>query len=76
MNKTPQDTLTIDPLAMNIVNRVAAGCDLSGDLNFDGRGYLLGFVLPNLFFHAATAHAILRHNGVPLGKLDYLGPAD
>ena len=47
-----------------------------GDLSFDGRGYLLGFVLPNLFFHAATAHAILRHNGVPLGKLDYLGPAD
>ena len=46
------------------------------NLSFDGRGYLLGFVLPNLFFHAATAHAILRHNGVPLGKLDYLGPAD
>ena len=45
-----------------------------GELKFDGRGYLLGFVLPNLFFHATTAYAILRHNGVPLGKLDYLGP--
>lgn len=43
------------------------------DLQFDGRGYLLGFVLPNLFFHVSTAYAILRHNGVPLGKLDYLG---
>jgi hypothetical protein len=35
--------------------------------------YLLGFALPNFFFHLATVHAILRHNGVPLGKLDYLG---
>lgn len=43
------------------------------DLQFDGRGYLLGFVLPNLFFHVSIAHAILRHNGVPIGKLDYLG---
>jgi hypothetical protein len=45
-----------------------------GELVFDGRGYLLGFVLPNLFFHVTTAYAILRHNGVPLGKRDYLGP--
>ena len=35
----------------------------------------LGFALPNLFFHVTTAYAILRHRGVPLGKLDYLGPA-
>ena len=47
-----------------------------GELAFDGRGYLFGFALPNLFFHVATAYAILRHNGVPLGKGDYLGPAD
>jgi len=45
-----------------------------GELNFDGRGYLFGLALPNLFFHVTTAYAILRHNGVPLGKLD-LGPA-
>ncbi|SDR02676.1 hypothetical protein SAMN05428982_2946 [Pseudoxanthomonas sp. CF385] len=45
-----------------------------GELVFDGRGYLFGFVLPNVFFHLTTAYAILRHNGVPLGKLDYLGP--
>lgn len=44
-----------------------------GDLHFDGRGYLLGFVLPNVYFHVSTAYAILRSNGVPLGKLDYLG---
>lgn len=36
--------------------------------------YLLGFVLPNLYFHAATAYDILRHNGVALGKGDFLRP--
>ncbi|KRA40109.1 DUF1993 domain-containing protein [Pseudoxanthomonas sp. Root630] len=45
-----------------------------GELVFDGRDYLFGFVLPNLFFHVTTAYGILRHNGVSLGKLDYLGP--
>jgi uncharacterized protein len=43
-----------------------------GDLQFDGRGYLLGFAAPNVYFHVTTAYAILRHNGVPLGKPDYL----
>ena len=38
-----------------------------------GDDYLTGFVLPNFFFHVTTAYAILRHNGVPIGKRDYLG---
>jgi hypothetical protein len=38
---------------------------------FKGENYLVGFVLPNFFFHAATAYAILRHNGVELGKMDF-----
>lgn len=41
-------------------------------LDFDGRTYLLAFVTPNLYFHVATAYAILRHAGVPLGKTDFL----
>jgi hypothetical protein len=41
--------------------------------NFTGEDYLLKFVLPNSFFHLTTAYAILRHNGVDLGKSDYLG---
>jgi hypothetical protein len=41
--------------------------------NFLGRPYLLSFVLPNLYFHTSMAYAILRHNGVPLGKSDFLG---
>ena len=36
--------------------------------------YLSGFVFPNLYFHAATAYNILRHNGVMLGKRDFLRP--
>ncbi|MEI9936114.1 MAG: DUF1993 domain-containing protein [Pseudomonadota bacterium] len=41
--------------------------------SFSREKYLFDFALPNFFFHLATVHAILRHNGVPLGKLDYLG---
>jgi hypothetical protein len=40
---------------------------------FTGKDYLLGFVLPNFYFHYTTAYAILRHNGVPIGKGDFLG---
>jgi len=43
------------------------------DLAFTGQQYLLHFVLPNLFFHITTAYAILRHNGVDVGKKDFLG---
>jgi len=42
-------------------------------LGFTGLDYLLEFVLPNFQFHVVTAYDILRHNGVPLGKRDYLG---
>ena len=42
-------------------------------LNFTGQDYLQFFVLPNFYFPLTTAYAILRHNGVPLGKVDYLG---
>lgn len=45
----------------------------SGDHPFKGLGFLTGFALPNLLFHVSIAYAILRHNGVLLGKLDFLG---
>lgn len=38
-----------------------------------GRDYALGFVLPNFYFHMTTTYAILRHKGVPVGKMDFLG---
>ena len=46
----------------------------TGELHFHGQAYLLGFVLPNFFFHVTTAYALLRHNGVVIGKQDYIGP--
>ncbi len=45
----------------------------SGELHFVGQAFLLHFVIPNFFFHVTTAYAILRHNGVEIGKRDYLG---
>lgn len=43
-------------------------------LNFpSGWNYLMAFVLPNIYFHSATSYDILRHNGVKLGKPDFLG---
>ena len=42
------------------------------ELSFKGQDYLVFFALPNFYFHVTTAHAILRHNGVPLGKMDFL----
>ena len=42
-------------------------------LTFDGEGYLLKFALPNFYFHLATAYDILRHNGIALGKRDFIG---
>lgn len=40
---------------------------------FTGRDYLLGFVIPNFYFHLTAAYSILRHNGVAIGKRDFLG---
>lgn len=42
-------------------------------LSFKGLPYLAHMALPNFFFHAATAYDILRHNGVELGKRDFIG---
>jgi hypothetical protein len=42
-------------------------------LRFTGQQYLVGFVLPNLYFHATATYAILRHCGLSIGKRDFLG---
>ena len=46
-----------------------------GDRTFRGEDYLKHYVLPNFYFHLTTAYAILRHNGVNLGKTDFLAGA-
>ena len=45
-------------------------------LTFRGQTYLLNFALPNFYFHSTTAYAILRHNGVGVGKRDFIGPVE
>lgn len=42
-------------------------------VTFKGLPYLVDFVLPNVYFHVTTVYAILRHNGVEIGKKDFLG---
>ena len=45
----------------------------SSTKSMQGHPYLMNHTLPNVFFHVTTAYNILRHNGVELGKMDYLG---
>ncbi|MEZ5773304.1 MAG: DUF1993 domain-containing protein [Hyphomicrobiaceae bacterium] len=45
------------------------------DLDLAGSDYLFGLALPNFYFHLTTAYDILRHNGVEIGKKDYMGQA-
>ncbi|HSE74576.1 MAG TPA: DUF1993 family protein [Dongiaceae bacterium] len=45
----------------------------SGDMTLRGQDYLFKLSLPNFYFHITTAYDILRHNGVEVGKMDYLG---
>lgn len=44
----------------------------NAELKFSGLDYLMTWAIPNFFFHLTTAYAILRHNGVEVGKRDYL----
>jgi hypothetical protein len=43
------------------------------ETRYTGMQFLLGHAIPNIHFHVTTAYAILRHNGVEIGKRDYLG---
>jgi hypothetical protein len=43
------------------------------EVTFPAKQFLFSFVIPNVYFHVTTAYAILRHNGVEIGKMDYLG---
>lgn len=43
------------------------------ELSFNGQDYALNFALPNFYFHVTMAYAILRHNGLDIGKRDFLG---
>ena len=66
------DTLTADQFA-GAEARTVVFKTPNGDFTFTGQSFLLTFMLPNFFFHVTTAYNILRHNGVELGKFDFLG---
>jgi len=68
--KTPQDTLTIDPIAMNVVNRVAAGSHLSGDLNFEGGLLVQGEIAGNI---RVNGRLIVWTGGVVRGRVRVVG---
>lgn len=75
IDKTLAFLRTLDPKAID----AAADREISFPLSrhesgrMSGGDYLSHFVLPNFYFHVTTAYDILRHNGVDLGKRDFLG---
>lgn len=74
IRKTIAQLETIKPEQLDgTEDRTVSWQTRSSSKSMQGLPYLLNHVLPNLFFHATTAYNILRHNGVELGKMDYLG---
>ncbi|WP_323118920.1 DUF1993 domain-containing protein [Burkholderia alba] len=72
--KTVDFIKTIEPAQMDgSETRAIELPTRQGVQTFDGKSYLLGFSLPNFYFHVTTAYDILRHRGVSIGKQDYLG---
>jgi hypothetical protein len=65
---------SVDPTALADAGEreVVLKLGRNGSYRFTGRDYLARFALPNFFFHVTTAYAILRNQGVPLGKADFL----
>jgi hypothetical protein len=45
----------------------------NGEYKFTGKDFATNFSLPNFFFHVTTAYALLRHKGIAIGKMDFLG---
>jgi len=73
---------TIEFLKSVAPNTVAGAEDRSitlkfpqGEMTFTGKDFLTNFALPNFYFHVTTAYGLLRHKGIPIGKMDYLGVA-
>jgi uncharacterized protein len=69
-------TVTADSLAGSEDKVVSFPAGPERVLKLKGRDYLTQWLLPNLYFHTVSAYNILRHNGVDVGKLDYLKGAD
>ncbi len=74
INNTVEYIKSIKPEQIDGTEDKAISLIISGDtFKFEGKNFLLYFSLPNVYFHVTTAYNILRHNGVELGKVDFLG---
>ena len=72
--KTIEFVRTIRPEQLDGTEDKVITLKLGGkDTTFKGMQYLLGHALPNFYFHVTTTYNILRHNGIEIGKRDYLG---
>lgn len=64
----------LDPAAFDGAAERVVTIKMRGqDVTMPGLQYLTVYSLPQVYFHAATAYGILRHNGVEIGKMDYMG---
>ncbi len=74
INKTISFIESVKPEQIDGSEEKAIHLKVGGrELDFKGQPYLLEFVIPNFYFHLTAAYAILRHNGLDIGKRDFLG---
>lgn len=75
IDKTLAFAATIDPakFAGSETREIVLRAGTPKERRFAGQAYLLNYGLPQFFFHVTTTYALLRHNGVELGKKDYMG---
>jgi hypothetical protein len=66
------DSVPRDAIEASAGREVTVGTG-ANERQFEGLPYLLHYALPNFYFHATTAYDILRHNGVEIGKRDFIG---
>ena len=67
------DSLTTAQMADSETRQIVTQAGTPKEKIFTGQSYLLNYGLPHFFFHTNTAYAVLRHNGVEVGKKDYIG---
>lgn len=67
------DALPADSINGSEERQVVTQAGTAREKTFAGQAYLLTYGLPHFFFHTSTAYAILRHNGVEVGKKDFIG---
>ncbi len=67
------DSLSPSQFADAATREIITQAGTPKEKRFTGQSYLLNYGLPHFFFHTTTAYAILRHNGVEVGKKDYIG---